>query len=668
MMRILVLLIMTCFLFYPTFAAPPTKAGLEKKGDIWVLDKGSTHGVKVGLEGYFLKKSDAAPDVKVGHFKISRVFKVVSYATVDNWSEGFTAKDAQWAQFIDTLTPTVSGSKRKPGKKTVVAKGKDRRWYLDKGDAEFEKANYEGALKYYQEVLEKDANDPGAVSREKFAKGKLYVQQGDLEIENSARNAAFEYYLMAFLNLGSKDSALAKKILDLWDLDESLYSKLEDFKIDQKSILKAVINSCENAIKEGSVEELPELLVKLRKHVHDEKLKLKLDDLEISREIHIDFTTGNYSNILDVIELALQENNLYKASFITRRLEDLELEESNNKRLAVIKEKLAAKQDQIESQKEGLLKEEKIKNLEAEAATHVNLKEFDEAIKCYIKIIQLEPGTDNYNKKIEELRIKKFQYEKNSKEIKARLDRDNLIMQAEDNAKKELIQDALDFYIQAYNIFPEDGKAIAGIAVLLQTCEPEDAAYITGDLLERKFSKFKKDFVCHMTNNYAGSKDKVGLEMLGKIGFLKGYKASLDLISQFKANLHKLNLDSANTAMTAVDFSKALSLYKTAEAYVKNETVEKAIKIAEFLSSIKEAITKANIKAAVAMLKALPMENRKAIVNSLLKLTDRYLDDGNARNAKLLMKRLSDYKKFIPSLKTDLAELKKKEKGLKNKK
>jgi hypothetical protein len=660
-------------MLFPLFSnAQGTRAYIDKKGDIWTIHKGSSHGVKVGMEGYVIKEkydeqSKKTQYLKVARFKVTLVYEVASRAMVDNWEQGYGPKDAQWAEFIDKLA-TTAGKKKKaapPKKEVTVEAGKDRRWYLDQGDKEFEQANYEGALKYYQKVLEKDANDPGAVSREKLAKGKFYSQQGNVEYENESYAAALEYYLMAFLHLGEKDRELAEKILNLWDTNDTFYTKIQDFKVNPDAILETVIQYCENLLKEGNIEKLPDLLAKLKKHVKDEKLKLAIDDIDISLEIHQDITAKNFGAILDVIDASLNENNLYKANFIAKKLENLEMDENSANRLSLIKEKLAAKQDQIEIQKQSLLKEERIKNLEKDAQNYVNLKEFDKAIESYIKIMQLEPDKPQYGKKLKDLQMKKFQYEKSQEEIKAKLQRDTFLLQAKDNKEKDLIQDALDYYIKAYMEFPEDGKAMADMVKILETCGPEDAAYITGGLLERKFSKFKKDFLGHIEKNYQGKNDETGLKILTKIIFLTGNKKYDDLIAKFKSNLYQKNLQLGDTAFSQVDFNGALTSYQTAKGFMETPDIGKSIAVTQKLIEIQGLTDAGKKKDAANAIKTLPFENRTRLIKGLVLLSKHYMKKGDFERAKHISKPLISAHKQNPNYKPMIEDLKKAEKEFK---
>lgn len=670
-MKILGIFLMT-LLILPIFAEEiGSKARLEKKGDIWILDKGATHGVKVGLEGYFFhKKTDPqttkSNTVKIAHFKINRVFKVISYAIVDKWTEGFTAKDAQWAQFIDKLTPPpgtkTTDAKKYPQKETAIAPGKDRRWYLDEGEKEMEKGNYETALRYYQKVLEKDSEDPGALQREKQAKGKLYSHQGDLEFQNGELSAAFEYFLMAFQNLEKSEPAISEKILEMWDQNESFYSKIKDLKVDETAILETVINSCDNALKENDLEKTSKLLDMLKRRVRNEQLKLKLDDLDISREIYEYMTSQNYAGILDIIDQSLDRNNLYKANFIANKLEGQQMAETETQRFATIKEKLVEKQEQIELQKESLLKEEKIKSLMKKADAHVKLKEFDKAIDIYIQVIQLEPTkSDKCHKKIKDIQLQKFEYEQAQKDIKAKLDRDSMLLRAESNGKKELIQDALDAYIKAYIAFPEDGKAIAGIVKTLETCGKEDAGYITSDLLERKFGKFKKDFIGHLNKNYPGKRDETAYNILVKVTFLKDYQPALDLMDTLKKNLYKQYMDLGDKTFDAVDFSKALPIYQKAASFQKSEIVEKWIQTCTTLAKIEEFLKSGKKKSAGNTIKSLPHANRFRILTGLTKLAAKYYEQSDSKTGDFIKNKIGAFD-YDPKVKELIKSLKDKKK------
>jgi hypothetical protein len=279
--------------------------------------------------------------------------------------------------------------------------------------------------------------------------------------------------------------------------------------------------------------------------------------------------------------------------------------------------------------------------------------------------MQLEPDKPEYSKKLKDLQMKKFQYEKGQEEIKAKLKRDTYLLQAEDNRLKDLIQDALDYYIKAYMEFPEDGKAIAGMVKVLETCSPEDAGYIKGELLERKFSKFKKDFLGHVDKNYQGKNDEAGLKVLTKITFLNGNKKYDNLIVKFKSNLYQKNLQLGDTAFSQVDFNRALTSYQAAKSFIQKPDIEKSIAVSQKLIEIQGFVDAGKKKDAAGAIKSLPFENRTRLIQGLVLLSKHYMKNGDFQRAKYVSKPLISAYKQNPNYKSMLEDLKKAEKKMK---
>ncbi|MCP5052585.1 MAG: tetratricopeptide repeat protein, partial [bacterium] len=210
-----------------------TKARIEERGKLWVVYKGQPDGVSVGMEGYLMKKTYSSQarklvEKKIAHFRVSKVFRINSHALVDKWMENYSSKDAQWAQFTQRLVPP-RGVKPKSKSKSVkkVETGKDKRWYLDKGDNAYELGKYELAMSYYDRVIEIDPDDPGAKLRTRAAQGKSFIQQGNLDYEKKDYSRAYEYYINAYQQIPGEDKFLsAERIVDLWGIEDGFFEKM----------------------------------------------------------------------------------------------------------------------------------------------------------------------------------------------------------------------------------------------------------------------------------------------------------------------------------------------------------------------------------------------------------------------------------------------------------
>jgi len=674
-MRLLKVIILLMLILYsnPVFSqSPGTKARIEEKGNIWVLDKGSVDGVSLDLEGYLMKKA-YSPKArkfileKVAHLKVSKVFQYFCYAKVDKWTSGFSAKDAQWAQFIKRLSPTRARKQTTgPVKAQEIAAGKTQRWYFDKGDNAFNLQKYGLALDYYEKVLEKYPDDPGAKIRIRKAKGKHFLQQGDLDYKNQEYSSAYEYYLMAFQLREADDIAAAEKILGLWKKNRELYDKTKEFEISPDVILEPLINHCDKLLEENRLDKLVTLAQKIKGFAENDQLKSKLDTLTAAKEIQNDMDNANFKKILTSIDTSIDQDNLYKAGYIIKKMDSLAVDDETKTRLTALKEKLRSKKTQVRIRQAIELKKEKIKKLAEEARAFIAIKNYDDAIARYLEIYKLEPGKKEHSDKIAELQTEKFKLEKSQREIKAKVERDSLILHAEDYFQRDLMQDSLDYYIRAYKIFPEEGKAVAGVGKVLEICSKDDAKFLSTTLLGRKLTKFTKDFLSHIEKTYLNSRDEKGFEILAKIIFITNNKSYGDLTVKFKSNLYGKSLKLGHQQFKAAAFDNAAALYQKARDFKNTAEINIRLKACSRLKDIKRLLEEDSKKVLNPIFNSMMTNpNKYDILEGMLNLSEKYLENSDFKKAKYLYHKVEDFQVF--KFKDRVTALKNKEKGLKKK-
>lgn len=668
-------------LFKPLFPGElGTKTRIEKQGDNWRLEIGASSGVTLGLEGYLMKKTYSAEDKtwtpeKIAHFKVSKVFHRFCYARVVQWLKGFSAEDASWAQFIKHLaSPEESKKKTGEGPEQVIELGKTSRWYLEKGKEAENRLRYDLAIEYYEKVLERDPDEPGAKLRMQRARGKYFVQQGDLDYKNQEDLSAYEYYIMAFLLLKENDFIAAEKILEVWENNENLYKKTREYEVSPTEIMGSLTNYCNKLREENHLEKLSTLAQKMKSFAENEEMKNELDTWIIVKDIQNDLDNSNFKKLLTLIAESLDENNIYKANYILEKLDQGVIDDETRKQLTDLKEKLRSKKAQIKTQREVKLRKEKIRKLEKEAEAFAAIKKYDEAIDRYIEINKLAPDNSEYIDKRKELQLKKFEFEKKQKEIEAQVKRDELIIHAEDYYRKDLFQDALDKYVKAYKILPEEGKALAGIVKVLETCSPGEATFITTDLLERKLNRFIKDFLNYISREYSQSNVEKGLEILSKITFITNNKKYNELMRQMQSNLYAKYLKSGDDQFKIADFDNAEALYKKAQRCGDTVEISTRLQVSSKLKQIKELMGREDTqKLNMAINSISVLQEKHEILVGLLNLSQRYMENFDFKKAKFLYKRaaqfkISDIKERIKRLKQKEKELKKKAREMKKKK
>ncbi len=650
-----------------------TKARIiEEKGDTWKLQKGTADGVTEGMEGYLIKEAYSPRDKKnihnkIAYFKVSSVLKEMCSVKIVRWNEGFSPKDARYAQFTTHLVPP-KGIKKRPRKEKahVIETGKNSRWYLVKGDEAAKVEKYALALDYYYKALEKDPEDPGAKFRIKENQGKHFVQQGDLDDKDSEYLSAHEYYLMAFELLGDNNFIAAEKILHLWDKDENIYKKTGESKIKPDEIIKSLVNHCDQLLEENQLETLSTLAQKIKNYAKNDPLKSKLDTFIKAKEIQLEIDAGDYKKIISSIKIAIEKNNLYKASYIIKKLDNMAIDDETKTQLMDLTEQLRVQNTKIQLQQAKKRKEDKIKQLKEEARAFVELKQYDEAIDRYKEIQKLEPDKTEYSEKTAKLQMEKFKHEKFQKEIDARVESGNLILHADDYFQKDLMQDALDYYIKAFKIFPEQGKAVAGVAKVLENCSADDAKFITPALLERKLTKFTKDFLNYVEKNYLNSKDEKGFEILSKIGFITNNKNYDALMIKIKDNLYAKNLALGHDRFKIADFDQAVVFYQKAQGFKDTPKIKIRLEVCSEVKKITGLLERERKKELSAIFEAmLTLQNKYEILEGLLNQSNKYLDNLKFKKAKYLYKKVGDFQVY--KFKERISALKKKHKELKKK-
>jgi tetratricopeptide (TPR) repeat protein len=165
---------------------PGTKAEVISIADRWLtINKGSTHGVTVGMEGVVITvmvENGKAYDINVGVFAVKNVNPKTSMAYITKMAVGMNPLQSKYVVFNQELKPPIMDGE-------VVPKAKPVDWYLDKGDEFFKKGKYSEAVKYYKKILEMLPDDP-------FAKEKIRECQEKIdELQDMQKNSARISYL-----------------------------------------------------------------------------------------------------------------------------------------------------------------------------------------------------------------------------------------------------------------------------------------------------------------------------------------------------------------------------------------------------------------------------------------------------------------------------------------
>jgi hypothetical protein len=647
-------------------------AGIEEKDNYWRILKGASHGVKKDMNGHLMKRILSSQSKKyvpqgIATFKVFRVFNSYSYARVDSWVEGFSAKDAQFARFDKKLSPPVTGKKTagpKPKPEAKIAAGKTQRWYMDKADSALKQDKYGLALSYYNKVLEIDPDDPGARLLAKTTRARNNLQQGELYYGKKEFALAYEYYIVAFQNLGKDNYLAARKVLDVWGQEAGFYEKMKEFEVNPAVLMQSLFEYCGRLREENKLDELAALAQKMIKYAERPDEKNKLETFMDARVIEGDVQAGQFNKVMSDIELAIEGNNFYKASYMIDKLENASMDEAARERLDELKGKLRSQKARLAIQKDKQNRIKKIKDLEEIAEGYRANKEYGKAIESYMEIYEMDPGKEEYGKKIEALQEEQFKHEQSLKRFKAVAESNRFILQARGNYNKELLQDALDDYVKAYKALPEEGKAVAGIVKILETCGPNDSEFITKELLGRKLSKFIKDFLSYVEKTYLDSKDDTGLGILNKIKFIEKNKAFDELVLKFKANLYEKNMALGHGRFKAAAFDEAAGFYGKAETFKDTPEAGTWLTVCAEMGKIGKHLKMGRKKALGLYFDALYIDDdRYKIIEGVLNLSEYYMEKFDFKKSKYLYKKAAAFK--YSKFKARIDGLKKKEKELK---
>lgn len=647
-----------------------TEARIEEKGKDWIIYKGRSHGVEKGMDGYLMKKVYSSETKKfiprkIAHFRITRVFSANSYAQVSTWNEGFTAKDAQWARFIKTLKPPVTSKpapKAKPTKK--IATGKTQRYYLGEGDNAYNKGNYDLAMKYYNKVLEIDPEDPGAKMLMKKARGRYMLEQGDLDYKKKESGRAYEYYVMAFQVMEKDNYMAAEKILDLWQKESGYYERIKEFELEPGVLMGSLFNRCDGLLEEKQLDQLAALAGKMLPYASGDTEKNKLDTFSAAKEIGKNVEDSQFGLLINTAESAIDSFNFFKASFIIEKLDKAMIDDATREKLSDLKEKLRVQKGSLALKKATQQREDKIKSLTEEARGYVALKDYDKAIQRYEEIYKLEPENKEHGEKIKKLLQEQFDHKQKLARIEADTKRNRWLLHAQSSTQKELLQDALDYYVKAYKILPEPGKALDGIIKILETCGDNDAKYITPQLLDRKLSKFSKDFLGVVEKRYLGTKDQVGFNILSRIVFVNNNKTFDQLLVKFRENLYAINLKAGHEQFRKAVFEEATAFYTKALGHKDTGEVKSWLTACAELKKIDKELRSNRKKELGQYFDTLSShDQRYKIVEGVINLSEFYMDKFDFKKSKYLYKKGGSfqYSKFS----SRLSELKEKEKELK---
>ena len=277
-----------------------------------------------------------------------------------------------------------------------------------------------------------------------------------------------------------------------------------------------------------------------------------------------------------------------------------------------------------------------------------------------------QPDNTGYSQKIKELQLEKFKYEKFQKQIKARVEMDNLILYAKDSFKNDLHQDALDYYVKAYKIMPDDEKPVAGVIDVLEKCGPDDAKYITIPLLGRKSSKFTKDFLTQMEKRFLDTDDETGFTILSRIVFIKSNKQFEILMLKVKQNLHNKNMGLAAKQFRAALFETAAGFFSKALEMKETDEVKRWIVVCGELKKIKALLKNNKKKDLGQYFEALLNDSNKyEILEGALNLSEFHMENSDFKRSSYLHKRVAKFK--FTKFNKRIEELKVKEKDLKRK-
>jgi len=228
------------------------------------------------------------------------------------------------------------------------------------------------------------------------------------------------------------------------------------------------------------------------------------------------------------------------------------------------------------------------------------------------------------------------------------------------------MQDALDDYIKAYKTLPEEGKAIAGIITVLEKCNADDAKFITAALLERKVSKFTKDFLSYVKKNYLDKNNEAGLEILTKVTYIVNNKEYDQLLLNFKANLYDKTFKLANEQFKLAKFDNAVVLFTQALGFKKTADAEKWIAVGKQLETISRKLMQGMKKDLGTFFEGLRVHrNKYELLEGLLNLCEKHMENADFKKSKYLHKKVAGFKIYKFNGRID--QLKKKEKDLKKK-
>jgi tetratricopeptide (TPR) repeat protein len=649
-----------------------TRASIKEKEQFWELDKGLAHGVKVGMDGYFLKKSQAGAKAsvqKVAHFKVVKVFKSTSQATVE-WVAGFFPKDAQWAQFTATL-PNAGGNEQSPTPRVETPPAKSKRALIENAEAAFNKNDYDKAIVLYDQWLAQSPNDPEAQKGKLAAIGHSSLQKGNDAYEKGNEEDAYKFYIEAIKSLKGKDLfAAAERVLDLWDKNESFYTGSAQYGADAKELFQAILEHCGRLLENNLTERALLTLTKLRKYAKDTESAAGIDLLMekfIDKKIQGDLEKKNFGNIINIIETAVSEENFNEAALYIDKIKTYPLDDELKGRLDKLTELLKTKKEEIQLQEVIRSKEQTLKELVERASTYRHTRKYDDAIKCYLDILAIEPDNQEYRKSLTEIQEEKHEYDKKQNEIKAQLERNSFILKAKDYFKGDLIADALNFYILAYKAFPEQGEAVSGIAQILEKCDPDELKSVTIDPLETKQNIFIKDFLSYVEKTYLAAKDETGFLVMSKVFFNRENKDYVALLERFRYNLYNTNLKKGDEAFKNADFQDAENSYRNAHFYIDSLDVADKIEVSGLLIVHKNLINGQNKSQVKRIIKEqmLTNKNRKEILLGLLYLSEKYMENNDFDRSKFAFELVGDNSSMFPELISKISNIKIKYKELK---
>jgi tetratricopeptide (TPR) repeat protein len=209
---------------------PETRADvISKSGRTLILNKGAQDGVEVGMTGLvktIMKESGNQYDINVGAFTIRRVMAKTCEADITKVAQGMNVAQAQFVVFDKDFTPP-------PPPLSIDS-------LLEQGEQAFERGNYKNAKNYFEEALKLDPQNPVAkrflqdcqkeIEKQEVINRKLeskrrsdnYIEKAIKYVNEGKTDIGIGYYLMAYQAFPDNKEKIVRKLLSLWQGNQSI--------------------------------------------------------------------------------------------------------------------------------------------------------------------------------------------------------------------------------------------------------------------------------------------------------------------------------------------------------------------------------------------------------------------------------------------------------------